>query len=86
MICDEVNDMWMNSGCTAATLSRLGLSLCLLSLPLAMTACVGYVRGDGGAVIVAEPEVVWFGGYDGYYSRGYGYRGAGSRGWGRGRR
>jgi hypothetical protein len=83
----EVNDMRTNRGNPASVISRLGAAFCLAALPMFMSACVGYVEGDGRAgVIVPEPEVVWFGGYDGYYSRGYGYRGAGSRGWGGGRR
>jgi hypothetical protein len=61
--------------------ARTLLPFSLFVLALAMTGCVGYVRGDGG-VVVAEPDVFLFGGY---YDRGpyreYGRRGYESRGW-----
>jgi len=67
-------------GRSARIVGVLGLPLLLLGASLVMTGCVGYVRGDGG-VVVAEPDVFWFGGYgDGGYARGYGDRGWGSRG------
>jgi hypothetical protein len=54
----------------------LGAAICL-----ALAGCVGYVEGDGGTVISAQPDVYLFGGYyDGGYSRDYGRRGAESRG------
>jgi hypothetical protein len=57
--------------------------LCWLGLALVLSGCFGYVhdRGDGGgAVVVAQPEVSLFGGYDdGGQARDYGRRGAESR-------
>jgi hypothetical protein len=72
-------------GRAVQTISGFCLPLLILGLSLVLTGCVGYVRGDGGGVMVAEPDFFWWGGYgDGWGARGYGYRGAGSRGFGRG--
>jgi hypothetical protein len=50
-------------------------------LALSLAGCVGYVQGDGDGVVVGEPELTIFGGYgDGGPARGYGRRGAISRG------
>jgi hypothetical protein len=50
------------------------------ALTLALAGCVGYVEGDGGGVVAAEPDVYLFGGYyDGGPYRDYGRRGADSR-------
>ena len=50
-------------------------------LGLALAGCFGYVQGDGGGVVVAEPDLYLFGGYpDGGPARDYGRRGAESRG------
>lgn len=60
--------------------------LCGLGISLFLTGCVGYVQGPGpgGAVIVEEPDLFWFGGYgDGGHARDFGHRGYESRGWGR---
>jgi|GEM_PF-1960831 len=63
------------AGCAAA----IALSWAALGLPLA--GCFGYVQGDGGPVVVAEPDLFWFGGYgDGGGARDYAGRGAASRG------
>lgn len=54
-----------------------------LLVSLALPGCVGYVQGDGGGVVVAEPDFFWFGGYgDGGRARDYGNRGGFSRGGG----
>jgi len=59
---------------TARIVSWLGLALVL-------TGCIGYVQGDGGDDLVAQPDLTIFGGYvDGGPARGYGRRGAESRG------
>jgi hypothetical protein len=60
-----------------------GAGLPVIALLLSLTGCVGYVQGDGGGAVVAEPDFFWFGGYDdGGRARGYGQRGAESRGFG----
>ena len=61
-------------------LTNIGLGVLLLA---SLTGCVGYVDGGGGAVVVAGPEVGFWGG--GPYERGrdvhaYSNRGAISRG------
>jgi len=64
----------------------VALSLAGLGLSLALMGCFGYVQGPGGGVVV-EPDLFLFGGYyDGGPARGYGWRGAQSRGFGGGRR
>lgn len=61
----------------------IGMTWAALALPL--SGCFGYVQGDGRGVVVAEPDLFWFGGYgDGWGARGYGGRGAESRGFGGG--
>ena len=62
-------------------ISALGLSLSMWGLSLAMGGCVGYVRAPGVDVIVPEPELFIFGGYEGGGRyRDYGHRGFESRG------
>ena len=53
-----------------------------LALSLALNGCAGYVQGDGGVVVEAEPDLYPFGYYfyDGGHDRDYGRRGAESRG------
>jgi hypothetical protein len=52
-----------------------------LGLALVLTGCIGYVQGDGGDDVVAQPDLTIFGGYvDGGPARDYGRRGAESRG------
>jgi hypothetical protein len=58
--------------------------LCGLAIAFALSGCVGYVQGDGGGVVVNEPDEYLFGGYfGGGHDRDYGRRGAESRGGGR---
>jgi hypothetical protein len=74
-------------GRVALILSVLGLSLSGMGLCLTLLGCFGYVQGDGGGVVVAEPDLYLFGGYaDGGRGRDYGRRGAQSRGRGGGGR
>jgi hypothetical protein len=59
---------------------RLPIGLAL-ALSFVLTGCVGYVEGDGGDVVVAQPDMYLYGGYyDGGRSRDYGRRGVESRG------
>jgi hypothetical protein len=75
-----MNETWSRA---VQVVFNLGVVLVLVGLPFALPGCVGYVQGDHGGVVVAEPDFFWFGGYgDGGYGRGYGYRGGNSR-WGR---
>ena len=61
--------------------SRIMVGLALVLVTGSM-GCVGYVDGGGGDVVVAGPEVGFFGGYYGRGRdvRGYSSRGAASRG------
>jgi hypothetical protein len=69
----------MNKANGPVDLIKIGLGIALLA---ALTGCVGYVDGGyGGAVVVAEPDVYFFGGgYErGRDVRGYSDRGSASR-------
>ena len=76
-----IKTRWLGNRRRAARIFKdLAFPLSVLGLTVAMTGCVGYVRSDEGAVIVAEPEVFIWGGYGGGYRRDYGRRGYESRG------
>jgi hypothetical protein len=61
---------------------RRGLAVLVLALACAFPGCAGYVQGDGGTVVYAQPDLYLFdGGYDdGGRARDYGRRGERSRG------
>ena len=77
----------MKAECERIVRAAAGAGLLASALSFSMAGCIGYVEGDGGGAVVAEPDFFWFGGYgDGGHARDYGRRGGESRGFGGGGR
>jgi hypothetical protein len=62
--------------------ARAAAVVSAFALSFGLAGCAGYVEGDGGGAVMAEPDIYLYGGYydsGPYRDRDYGRRGADSR-------